>query len=128
MPSTKPRSQGGGRKSNSEPRQQVFRDFGGCNFGLSPRDFSLGDTFDNEQADLQMNYVVIQNNAGITMNKTIVYLFIRRYIINSLLYCILGKTIQYSTFSCIKFINKNYGIFSQFLIYEVTFLNYRVIP
>ena len=71
MPSTKPRSQGGGRKSNSEPRQQVFRDFGGCNFGLSPRDFSLGDTFDKEQADLQMNYVVIQNNAGVTMNRTI---------------------------------------------------------
>lgn len=71
MPSSKPRSQGGGRKSNSEPRQQVFRDFGGCNFGLSPRGFSLGDTFDKEQADLQMNYVVIQNNAGITMNKTI---------------------------------------------------------
>ena len=69
--SSKPRSQGGGRKSNSEPRQQVFRDFGGCNFELSPRDFTLGKTVDQEQSDLQMNYVVIQNNAGIASNKTI---------------------------------------------------------
>lgn len=71
MASSKPRSQGGGRKSNSEPRQQVFRDFGGCNFELSPREFSLGKDVDQEQSDLQMNYVVIQNNAGITSNKTI---------------------------------------------------------
>lgn len=71
MPSSsKPRAQGGGRKSNSEPRQQVFRDFGGCNFELSPRDFSLGRDYP-EQSDLQMNYVVVQNNAGIVSNKTI---------------------------------------------------------
>jgi len=69
--SSKQRSQGGGRKANSEPRQQVFRDFGGCNFELSPRDFSLGKTEDQEQSDLQMNYVVIQNNAKIASNKTI---------------------------------------------------------
>lgn len=67
----KRRAQGGGRSSNSEPRQQVFRDFGGCNFELSPRDFTLGKEVDQEQSDLQMNYVVIQNNAGITSNKTI---------------------------------------------------------
>lgn len=71
MPSTKQRSQGGGRKANSEPRQQVFRDFGGCNFQLSPRDFTLGKDVDQEQSDLQMNYVVIQNNAAIAANKTI---------------------------------------------------------
>ena len=71
MPSTKQRSQGGGRKANSEPRQQVFRDFGGCNFQLSPRDFTLGKDVDQEQSDLQMNYVVIQNNASISANKTI---------------------------------------------------------
>lgn len=71
MPSSKPRSQGGGRKSNSEPRQQVFRDFGGCNFELSPRDFTLGKDVHQEQSDLQMNYVVVQNNAGIASNKTI---------------------------------------------------------
>lgn len=71
MPSQKKRAQGGGRTSNSEPRQQVFRDFGGCNFELSPRDFTLGKDMDQEQSDLQMNYVVIQNNAGITSNKTI---------------------------------------------------------
>ena len=71
--STKPRSQGGGRKANSEPRQQVFKEFNGCNFELSPRSFSLGKpaNMPQEQADLQMNYVVIQNNAGITTNKTI---------------------------------------------------------
>lgn len=72
MPSsTKKRAQGGGRKANSEPRQQVFRDFGGCNFQLSPRDFTLGKDVDQEQSDLQMNYVVIQNNASIAANKTI---------------------------------------------------------
>lgn len=71
MASTKQRAQGGGRKANSEPRQQVFRDFGGCNFELSPRDFTLGKDVDQEQSDLQMNYVVIQNNAGMTTNKTI---------------------------------------------------------
>lgn len=68
---TKPKAQGGGRKSNSEPRQQVFKDFGGCNFQLSPRDFMLGKESHEEQSDLQMNYVVIQNNAGISANKTI---------------------------------------------------------
>ena len=69
--STKKRSQGGGRTANSEPRQQVFRDFGGCNFELSPRDFTLGKDVDQEQSDLQMNYVVVQNNAKIASNKTI---------------------------------------------------------
>lgn len=69
--SAKPRAQGGGRKANSEPRQQVFKEFNGCNFELSPRDFSLGKNVDQEQSDLQMNYVVIQNNACITSNKTI---------------------------------------------------------
>lgn len=69
--SSKQRSQGGGRKSNTEPRVQVFRDFAGCNFEMSPRDFTLGRDAENEQTDLQMNYVVVQNNAGITSNKTI---------------------------------------------------------
>ena len=71
MPQQKKRAQGGGRTSNSEPRQQVFRDFGGCNFELSPRDFTLGKEVDQEQSDLQMNYVVVQNNACITSNRTI---------------------------------------------------------
>lgn len=69
--STKQRSQGGGRTANSEPKVQVFKDFGGCNFQLSPRDFTLGKEVDQEQSDLQMNYVVIQNNACIADNKTI---------------------------------------------------------
>lgn len=71
MPSSKQRAQGGGRKANSEPRLQVFKEFGGCNFELSPRSFSLGKSVDQEQSDLQMNYVVIQNNAGISANQTI---------------------------------------------------------
>jgi hypothetical protein len=71
MPSSKPRAQGGGRAANSEPRTQVFKEFGGCNFELSPRDFTLGKPVYQEQSDLQMNYVVIQNNASISSNKTI---------------------------------------------------------
>lgn len=68
--SSKQRAQGGGRAANSEPRLQVYKDFAGCNFQLSPRDFSLGSN-DEEQSDLQMNYVVVQNNAFITDNKTV---------------------------------------------------------
>lgn len=71
MPSSKKRAQGGGRTPNSEPKQQVFKEFGGCNFQLSPRDFTLGKNVDQEQSDLQMNYVVIQNNAAVAANKTI---------------------------------------------------------
>ena len=72
MPSSKKRSQGGGRTANSEPRFQVFRDFGGCNFQLSPRDFDLEvHEDDDEQSDLQMNFVVIQNNVDVADNKTL---------------------------------------------------------
>ncbi len=68
--SSKKRSQGGGRTSNSEPRIQVFKQFGGCNFNDSPRDFDL--EYDGqEQSDLQMNYVVIQNNVEISDNQTL---------------------------------------------------------
>lgn len=69
--SSKQRSQGGGRTSNSEPRQQVFRDFGGCNFQMSPRDFTLGKDEYPEQSDMQMNYVVVQNNVQVADNKTL---------------------------------------------------------
>lgn len=70
--SSNQRAQGGGRNANSEPRIQMFRDFGGCNFELSPHDFTLGsDLSRDNQSDLQMNYVVIQNNASVTSNKTI---------------------------------------------------------
>lgn len=70
--SSKKPAQGGGRTANSEPRLQVFRDFAGCNFQESPRSFTLGvDQDRDEQSDLQMNYVVVQNNAGIASNKTI---------------------------------------------------------
>ena len=69
---TNKRSQGGGRTANTEPRYQVFSGFGGCNFELSPNEFDLlPEVYDVEQTDLQMNYVVIQNNAKITSNKTI---------------------------------------------------------
>lgn len=70
--STNTRAQGAGRTANSEPRLQVFRDFAGCNFQYSPHDFTLGvDADRDEQSDLQMNYVVIQNNVSVTSNKTI---------------------------------------------------------
>lgn len=69
--STKKRAQGGGRTSNSEPRVQVFKEFAGCNFQQSPRQFTLGSQPKEDQSDLQMNYVVIQNNAEIVDNKTI---------------------------------------------------------
>lgn len=71
MPSSKKKSQGGGRTRNSEPRIQLFKEFGGCNFQLSPRSFSLGKDVPQEQSDLMMNYVVIQNNAKVSANKTI---------------------------------------------------------
>lgn len=69
---SKRRSQGGGRTANSEPRLQVFKQFGGCNFEESPREFDL-EVHERgpEQADLQMNYVVVQNNALVTTAKTI---------------------------------------------------------
>lgn len=70
--SSNKRSQGGGRTANTEPRLQVFKEFAGCNFQESPRDFTLGIDIDQmEQSDLQMNYVVIQNNAAIASDKTI---------------------------------------------------------
>lgn len=71
MAASKKPSQGAGRKPSSEPKLQVFKEFGGCNFELSPRSFTLGKDVYQEQSDLQMNFVVIQNNAGVDHNKTI---------------------------------------------------------
>lgn len=71
MPSKKKPAAGAGRKTNAEPKIQAFKEFGGCNFELSPREFTLGKTVDQEQSDLQMNYVVVQNNIGVTSNKTL---------------------------------------------------------
>lgn len=78
----KKRASGGGRTANTEPRMQIFRQFGGINIQLSPRDFvyDLGreahesrEAYDRRpsQTDLMMNQVVIQNNARITPNFTI---------------------------------------------------------
>ena len=71
---SKQRAQGGGRTANSEPRLQVFKDFGGCNFELSPHEFKYSSITDYptdpEQTDLQMNFFVIQNNIWTTSNKT----------------------------------------------------------
>jgi len=64
-------NRGTGRPSSSEPKIQMFSKFNGCNFELSPRDFSLGKSVYQEQSDLEMNFLVIQNNAGITSNNTI---------------------------------------------------------
>lgn len=66
----------GGRTANSEPKLQVFTQFNGCNFELSPRDMGFFnvdhiDPSDSDQTDLQMNYVVIQDNLALTSNKTL---------------------------------------------------------
>lgn len=72
--SSKQPSTGQGRKANSEPKVQTFSNWSGCNFQLSPRDMAPSEwdgwKKDN-QSDLQMDYVVIQNNATIADNKTI---------------------------------------------------------
>lgn len=64
-------SQGQGRTNNSEPRMQVFKGFQGCNFELSPKEFTLGQPQDGAQSDLQMNYVAIQNNIDVESNLTL---------------------------------------------------------
>src|SRR5699024_616462 len=69
--SKKQPSQGGGRTSNSEPRIQTFKDFAGCNFQQSQRAFEQSNVEEEDQSNLQMNYVVIQNNAGITDDRCI---------------------------------------------------------
>lgn len=61
---------GGGRTASNEPRIQLINQFNGCNFQLSPRDFQYGDA-ENAESDLMMNYMVVQNNASVTPNKTI---------------------------------------------------------
>lgn len=61
---------GGGRTPNTEPRLQLFSKFAGCNFQMSPRDF-VPDTMENDQSDLQMNYLMVQNNARVAPNATI---------------------------------------------------------
>lgn len=80
MPSKKQdnnkRAQGGGRSPNSEPKLQVFRDFGGMNFELANR---LGGSVSIDQArndpgdqtDLQMNFMFLQNNVDTVSNKTL---------------------------------------------------------
>lgn len=78
MPSKKQsnkRAQGGGRSPNSEPKLQVFRDFGGVNFELA-NGFNGGVAVDRarsdsiDQTDLQMNFMFLQNNVMTTSNKT----------------------------------------------------------
>jgi hypothetical protein len=62
---------GGGRTLNTEPRQQLFSQFTGCNLQVSPREFSYEPIDTPEQTDLMMTYVVIQNNVSVTPNKTL---------------------------------------------------------
>ena len=76
MAKRKKPSSGGGRIPNTEPRIQTFKDFGGCNFQVNPRDFKYSfnqpdDIKQDPQSDLQMNFMVVQNNAKIAANKTI---------------------------------------------------------
>ena len=59
-----------GRAPSFEPKVQLFNQFNGCNFQLSPRDF-VWESGENDQSDMMMNYLVLQNNARVTDNKTI---------------------------------------------------------
>lgn len=72
--SSQRRAQGGGRTANSEPRLQVFRDFGGINFehaGQFPDGIDMDSMrIDRDQTDLQMNYMFLQNNVATVSNKT----------------------------------------------------------
>lgn len=70
------RAQGAGRKSNNEPRLQLFKDFSGINFELSSRGYAgapvdVEATNERDQSDLQMNFMYIQNNVRMTSNKTL---------------------------------------------------------
>ena len=70
--SSKQRSQGGGRTSNSEPRVQVFRGFNGMDFEHNPS-LELNDNwrFDSSQEDLMMTKVAFQNNVCVASNMTL---------------------------------------------------------
>lgn len=68
------RAQGGGRTPNSEPKVQLFKDFGGVNFELADRFGSSVDTpetDEGDQTDLQMNFTYLQNNVSVASNKTL---------------------------------------------------------
>lgn len=69
--SKKKPASGGGRKAATEPRVQDFKQFSGCNFELSPRDWESTYERDNDQTDLMQNYMVLQNNCAIANNNTI---------------------------------------------------------
>lgn len=59
-----------GRPSNSEPKVQTFSKFQGCNFELAARQFESWEGED-DQTDLEMNFLVLQNNAKVESNQTI---------------------------------------------------------
>lgn len=69
------RAQGGGRTANSEPKLQVFKDFGGMNIENYSDHPGYGNVIDEEadgrQSDLQMNYTFLQNNVEVASNKTL---------------------------------------------------------
>lgn len=64
----------GGRTASSDPKLQVFKGFTGCNFELSPTDMThvspALDDVNDRQSDLQMTYVVVQDNVTTTSNQT----------------------------------------------------------
>lgn len=68
--SRKQPSTGQGKTPNSEPKVQVFSKFQGCNFQMASRQFDSWEG-ENDQTDLEMTYVVLQNNACVTPNQTI---------------------------------------------------------
>lgn len=67
---SKQRSSGGGRKRNSEPQVQVFKQFAGMNIQENQADFDPSGV-DHDQSDLQMTYFEIQNNCRTTALKTV---------------------------------------------------------
>lgn len=67
----KKRSQGGGSKKNTEPRVQVFQQWSGVNFQNSPRQFEQGSDVEEDQTNLQMNYMAVQNNVYVADDKSL---------------------------------------------------------
>jgi hypothetical protein len=74
MATKKKKKSGGptGKPPLSEPRVMVFSKFAGCDFSLSPRDFTTTYAEDVEdQSDLMATYMALQNNAAIVGMGTI---------------------------------------------------------
>lgn len=63
-------AKGQGRKPSSEPKVQVFDKWAGMNIHLSPDNFEY-QTAEADQSDLQMNFLVVENNVLVQDNGTL---------------------------------------------------------